>query len=218
MIEKITRVCELLEAEYGKPEWVIHHPPLDEFVLTILSQNTTSVNCRRAFDNLRVTFPTWDDVRTAAVDEIAESIRAGGLADVKAARIKSALQRIYDQRGELDLSWLKSLSMDEAARYLMEFEGVGPKTAACVLLFSLRQPAFPVDTHVHRIALRLGIIPPNTNAETAHVLLQKIVPEQQVYSFHMNMVGHGRRVCRPSSPKCDTCVLNRECDFARKHS
>ena len=215
-MRNIERICDLLESAFGKPKWNRHNPPLDELVLTILSQNTTAANCQRAFDNLRGAFPTWDDVRNAPVEKIADSIRTGGLSEIKAGRIRSILGQIHNQQGALDLEWLVDLSMEDATRYLLAFDGVGPKTAACVLLFSLGKPAFPVDTHVHRMALRVGLIPARTNAETAQKLLQEVVPPARVYSFHMNAIRLGREICRPASPKCEICPLNRECDFGRK--
>jgi endonuclease III len=212
----IERICNSLDAAFGKPILKRHNPPLDELVLTILSQNTTSANCQRAFENLRSKFPSWDDVRTAPVRKIAESIRCGGLADIKAGRIRSILQQIYDHQGTLDLEWLSNLSIDDAASYLLRFEGVGPKTASCVLLFSLCKPALPVDTHVHRVALRVGLIPAGADANAAHRILREVVPPERVYSFHMNAIALGRKICRPTSPKCEICPLNRECDFGRK--
>lgn len=215
-MKKIERIRHLLEKAYGKPKLTRHNPPLDELILTILSQNTTAANCRRAFDGLRKAFPTWDDVRNGCVTDIADSIRSGGLADIKADRMRRLLQQIHDHRGNLDFSWIEELPSDEARDYLLRFDGVGPKTAACVLLFSLGRPVMPVDTHVHRVSLRVGLIPSNTTAEAAHKLLQEMIPPERVYSFHINMVRHGREVCRPSNPKCDICVLSKECDFGRQ--
>lgn len=212
----IEYICDLLETAFGKPILKRHNPPLDELVLTVLSQNTTSVNCQRAFDSLRSAFAAWDGVRTAPVQKIAESIRCGGLADIKAGRIRCILQQIYDRQGTLDLEWLSDLSQDDAANYLLRFEGVGPKTAACILLFSLCKPALPVDTHVHRVALRVGLIPAGVDANAAHKLLGEVVPAERVYSFHMNAIALGRKICRPTSPKCEICPLNKECDFGRK--
>ncbi|MDO8589543.1 MAG: endonuclease III [Armatimonadota bacterium] len=210
------RVCDFLESAYGRPEWVRHNPPLDELVLTILSQNTTSANCRRAFASLRTAFPTWEEVMEAPVERIAQSIHVGGLSGIKAGRIKQILRRIHEQQGRLELNHLDALPMRQALEYLSGFEGVGPKTAACVLLFSLGKPAMPVDTHVHRVSARVGLIPPAASAEAAHELLREIVPAKRVYSFHMNLVRLGREICRPREPRCDECVLNRECDFGRK--
>jgi len=214
----IERVCDLLEAKYGKPEWKRHNPPLDELILTILSQNTTAANCGRAFARLRRAFPTWENVMTAPVERIAESIRVGGLGDSKAARIQTILRRIYESRGALDLDWLEDLPMDKAWEYLLSFEGVGPKTAACLLLFSFGKPALPVDTHVHRVSRRVGLIPEDVNASAAHELLRRIVPERRVYSFHLNAIRLGREVCRPRRQRHEVCPLCQECDFAREQT
>jgi endonuclease-3 len=215
---KIQRVCDLLEAAYGKSKWKRHNPPLDELILTILSQNTTAGNCRRAFANLRAAFPRWEDVMTAPVEGITESIRVGGLAGVKAARIQTILWRIYESSGALDLDWLEDLPMCKAEEYLLSFEGVGPKTAACLLLFSFGKPALPVDTHVHRVSRRVGLIPEEVNAGAAHQLLRRIVPERGMYSFHLNAIRLGRKICRPRNPRHEVCPLYQECDFARKQT
>ena len=214
-MEKIDRVCDLLEAEFGEPRCSRHNPPMDELVLTILSQNTTAANCGRAFDGLRAAFPTWDEVRTAPAERVAESIRMGGLAEIKGARIKAILQGIYEQLGRLELEWLDELPTEKVREYLIGFEGIGPKTAACVLLFSLGQPVLPVDTHVHRVSRRVGLIPGSASAEAAHDLLQQQVPPDRVYSFHLNAIRLGREVCRPRGPQCEICILNEECDFGR---
>lgn len=204
-----------MENAYGRPEWFRHNPPLDELVLTILSQNTTSLNCRRAYDSLRAAFPEWEDARTATVDQIARSIYSCGLSVTKSARIKNILQRIWEERRVLDLDWLESLPFEEARRVLLSFEGVGPKTASCVLLFSFGWPALPVDTHVHRVAKRLRLVPEKANADTTQEILERIVPDTSKYSFHINAIRLGRQVCRPSAPRCDICVLNKECAFGQ---
>ena len=209
----IERICDLLDRAYGKQEFSPHNPPLDELVLTILSQNTTAGNCRQAFASLRERFTSWDAVRTADEGEIARAIHCGGLSRIKAARIKTVLRQIHEEHGSLDLSWLHQQSSREAINWLLAFEGVGLKTAACVLLFSLGRPVLPVDTHVHRVSGRLGLIGEKVSAEKAHELLQAIVPEERVYSFHINMVNHGRQVCLARVPKCGICALRKECDY-----
>jgi endonuclease-3 len=219
-MDRIERICDLLDSAYGKQVFSPHNPPLDELVLTILSQNTTGENCRRAFSSLRGRFPTWNGVRLADEREIADAIRCGGLADTKSVRIKTILQEIYGVQGNLDLAWLGNAGTDEAWDYLLRFNGVGPKTAACVLLFSLGRPVLPVDTHVHRVSLRLGLIGPKVSAEKAHEVLQQMViaagtsdATDRVYSFHINMITHGRRVCVAGTPKCSICVLKESCDY-----
>jgi len=214
-MERAERVCDLLDSAYGRPEWVRHNEPLDELVLTILSQNTSTVNCRRAFHGLKAAFPTWEDALSAATDRLAQSIEVGGLSRIKAARISRILREIWERRGRLDLDWLAEMRAGEALAALRGFEGVGPKTAACVLLFSLGQPVLPVDTHVHRVSRRVGLIPGSASAEAAHDLLQQQVPPDRVYSFHLNAIRLGREVCRPRGPQCEICILNEECDFGR---
>jgi endonuclease-3 len=214
--DKLMAVHSLLVEEYGRQEWKSHRRAVSELVRTILSQNTSDVNSDRAFARLRERFPTWDLVVGAEVDEIEEAIKPGGLARIKAPRIKRALIAILEERGELDLDFLKEMQIDEARAWLVSLEGVGPKTAACVLLFSLGRPVLPVDTHVLRVSRRLGLIGPRTSAERAHEELGDIVPSEAVYDFHMNMVIHGRRVCHARRPDCHTCVLAPGCDFVHK--
>ena len=219
-MSRIERICDLLDSAYGKHSMgrdlksrPIRGGPLDELVLTILSQNTTARNCRQAFRVLSERFPTWDDARTGDEREIARAIHSGGLSQIKAARIKTILQQIYEAQGNLDLSWLARVGSEEARDYLLRFRGVGPKTAACVLLFSLGRPVLPVDTHVHRVSKRLGLIGPKVSAQQAHKILQDMVPAERIYSFHVNMVTHGREVCVAGTPKCPVCVLKGDCDY-----
>jgi len=213
MKSKALLVCDLLDAAYGEVKWERHNPPLDELVLTILSQNTTAANCRAAFDRLRVKFPAWEQVARAGVSEIAEAIRPGGLAEIKAPRINAILEQL-EALGSYDLSWLDKAPMDEARRYLENFHGVGKKTAACVLLFSLGKPVLPVDTHVYRVGWRVGLIP-KVGADRSHELLAEQIPPERVYSFHINMVRHGREVCRARNPRHTDCVLYEVCDYVR---
>jgi endonuclease-3 len=212
-MSKIERICDLLDAAYGKQVMEPGRPPLDVLVLTILSQNTSSKNCHQAFASLRERFPTWEDVRIADVRNIADAIRPGGLAEVKAPRIKSILQQIYEAQGNFDLSWLETRDSKEIKDYLLSFYGVGPKTAACVLLFSLGRPVLPVDTHVLRVSKRLGLIDKKVSADEAHEILQKKVPEQRIYSLHLNMIHHGREICVAGIPKCSICLLKEDCDY-----
>ncbi len=210
---KTGQIGRLLEAEYGRPAPRRKLRPLDELVLTILSQHTTDANSGRAFETLKSTFPSWEGVRDAEPDEIASAIRCGGLARIKGLRIKQLLQRLSAELGKLDLDFLCDMEMEEARSYLLGLEGVGPKTAACVLLFSCGLPAFPVDTHIHRVSRRLGLIPPAATAEDAHRILQEAVPAGEVYPFHVNLITHGRRVCKAQRPLCDRCVLAPHCAY-----
>ena len=212
MTSKIDRICDALDREYGRRHWTRPRSVLDELIYTILSQNTSAANCERAFQNLVRRFPTWDDVRRASAVEIADAIRVGGLAHRKAPRIKRILEEIYRRQSKLDLEWIAQIPQKDALEYLMSFEGVGRKTAACVLMFGLGRPVMPVDTHVHRVATRLGLIE-KTTADRAHDLLQALVPPQRVYSCHLNFVAHGRSVCRARRPGCGVCVLQAECDY-----
>ncbi|HEY3297969.1 MAG TPA: endonuclease III [Armatimonadota bacterium] len=209
------RVCELLESAYGSPNCKPRYRPLDELVLTILSQSTTAANYTRAFEGLRARFANWDDVRRADTAEIEDSIRSGGLAHTKAIRIRQVLEELYSARGDLSLDFLFDMSDIDAREFLMRFEGVGIKTASCVLLFSMNRPVLPVDTHVHRITRRLGLIGRSVNAEEAHFALQKMIPDEMVYSFHVNLVTHGRRICKAQNPKCDDCVLLEWCAWGQ---
>lgn len=211
-------VHERLLAHYGEPQQKPQRPPLDELVLTILSQNTNDSNSGRAWETLRSRFPNWKAVYEADVEEVAEAIRVGGLANTKAPRIQGILDHLREERGELDMSFLHDMSVDEAREYLLDLPGVGQKTAACVLLFSLHKPAMPVDTHVHRVSLRLELVPVKTSAEKAHQALEALLPAEIYYPFHLNMIRHGRTLCTARDPQCDACPLSDICPYAQKRS
>jgi endonuclease-3 len=187
--------------------------PISELVSTILSQNTNDVNRDRAFQRLRERFPDWEGARDAEVDEIKDAIRVSGLANSKAPTIQRALRRITEQRGELSLGFLREMSVEEAKGWLTEIKGVGVKTASIVLLFSLDRPAFPVDTHVHRVTRRLGLIDQKASRERAHRVLEEMMPEETYYAFHLNVIRHGREVCVAGTPHCDECVLSDVCAY-----
>jgi endonuclease-3 len=182
-------------------------PVLDELVMTLLSQATSDVNSGRAFAGLKERFPTWQEVLAAPVGEVADAIRPGGIADVKSRRIKQLLEEVRDREGRLDLQRLNGLSDSDAFDFLCSFHGVGPKTAACVLVFSMGRPAFPIDTHVHRVTKRLGLIPANSSADAAHAVLEPAVPPELRYEFHVQLIRHGREVCKARHPRCGDCVL-----------
>ena len=211
--EKAAILCDLLDAEYGTLAWRSHGEPLGALVLTMLSQHTSDRNSERAYDNLRRRFPSWDAVREATPSEIADTIRGGGLADVKAARIRAVLQDIFEKTGRTSLDFLEGTATGEAKAYLQDFHGVGPKTAACVLMFSLGRPVLPVDTHVFRVSHRLGLIPKRLGEAKAHDALQALLPPERVYAFHVHMIRHGRRVCVAQAPRCAACVLRERCDY-----
>ena len=187
---------------------------MSSLVATVLSQNTSDVNSHRAFAALVRRFPDWESVAGADVNELARTIRAGGLADIKARRIKLILREIEEERGSLDLGFLKELRLAEAKAWLRGLPGVGPKTAGCVLLFSLGRPAMPVDTHVFRVARRLGLIDARASVEMAHEILESLVPPENVYEFHILMVEHGRRTCKAQRPRCTVCILRGLCPSA----
>jgi endonuclease-3 len=208
---KISEIIELLQKEYGSINWRSRTDPLSELIMTILSQNTSDHNSRRAFDSLLKRFGSWEAATEGSVEDIAEAIRLGGLAQVKAPRIKQILQQIRKQRGSLNLRFLKKMPVAEAKEWLQSLPGVGPKTAACVLLFSLGKPVLPVDTHIHRVAKRVGLIDYRVSAEKAHEILGSMVPAEDVYQFHIHMIEHGRRVCKAQRPRCHECILVKVC-------
>lgn len=207
----IAEIVQLLSKEYGSITWRSRTDPLSELIVTILSQNTSDHNSRRAFASLLSRFGSWEAVAGGRVEDIAEAIKLGGLARVKAPRIKNILEQIQAQRGSLDLMFLKKMPVNRAKAWLQDLPGVGPKTAACVLLFSLGKPVLPVDTHIHRVAQRLGLIDSRVSAEKAHEILGDMVPARDVYLFHILMIEHGRRVCKAQHPRCRECVLLKGC-------
>jgi endonuclease-3 len=196
-----------LAALYGEPLWRPHGDPMTELVLTILSQNTSDTNSGRAFMRLRQRFNSWDALAEAPVEEIEREIAVGGLAKQKAPRIKASLNAVRERRGGWDLDFLRDLPLDEAKAWLRELNGVGPKTAACVLMFALGRPALPVDTHVHRVAQRLGLVPSQATAEKAHDILESALGPALVYPLHISLIKHGRRLCRAQRPLCGQCPL-----------
>lgn len=212
---KAERVCDTLVEEYGDAIHLRKLPPIDELVLTILSQHTTDVTSERAYDRLKSIYPSWNDVMDAPKEELAQVISVCGLFNLKAKRIKATLSEIQERVGALDLSHLEDMELEEAKKWLTSLHGVGPKTAAIVLLFSFGRPALPVDTHVHRVTKRLGLIDEKTTREKAHPLLEAIIPKRCVYSLNYNLVRHGRRICRAQRPLCPECSLRRSCDYYR---
>ncbi len=205
----------LLEV-YGEPVWRQTLPPLDELVSTILSQNTNDLNRDRAYAALRLRFPSWEGVRDARRRSVIAAIRPAGLANQKGPRLQKALREITSERGQLDLEFLRGLPPDEARQWLTRFKGVGPKTAAIVMLFSLDLPAFPVDTHIYRVTGRLGLRPPKASVEQAHLLLAALFPPQTYKAAHLNLIRLGREVCQARRPACERCPLTRSCDYYKK--
>jgi len=207
----IEEVIELLEQEYGPREWQPDMNPIDMLIGTILSQNTSDANSGRAFASLKASFNSWEAVASAPAEHIAQVIKSGGLSQIKAARIKQVLEQIEKEQGRINLDSLKSMNMAEAEDYLMRLPGVGHKTASCVLLFSLGKPSLPVDTHVFRVAKRLGLIDSRVSIDKAHSLLQAQTPPSKVYQFHVHMIEHGRRICHARQPRCNRCILRDAC-------
>lgn len=205
----------LLEA-FGEPVWRNPLPAIDELVSTILSQNTNDRNRDRAFDALRAKFPTWEQVRDAPETEVIEAIRPAGLANQKGPRIQQVLREITQERGSLNLDFLKDMSAEAARAWLTRFRGVGPKTAAIVLCFSLGMPAFPVDTHIYRVSGRIGLRPEKMTVEQAHPHLESLFPPQTYYAAHLNLIRLGREVCRAGKPKCEACPIKKLCDYGKK--
>jgi len=215
--DQLARAVAVLDDFYGRPELSPRYPPVDELVFTVLSQNTADVNTERTFAALKARFPDWVSARDAEADDIEAAIALGGLAHTKAPRIKRILEALSGPTGAPDLGVLDGMSDAEALAYLTGLPGVGPKTAACVLLFSLGRPVMPVDTHVHRVARRLGVIAGKVTAAQAHPLLTEMAgPEDaaQIYAVHVDFVRHGRRICHARRPACGECPLASVCPSA----
>ena len=214
---KVRAIHKLLLKAYGEPERSLMDA-VSTLICTILSQNTNDNNRDRAYTALREKFPTWEHVRDAPTRQVVAAIRSAGLANQKGPRIQRVLRRITTEcksRGvpDLNIDFLADLPVEEAKQWLTSLDGVGPKTAAIVLLFSLNRPAFPVDTHVHRVTTRLGLISEGTSAEKAHGILEALVPPEWYYAFHLNLIAHGRAVCKAQRPRCEICTLQRHCDY-----
>ena len=201
---------------YGPPTWRSPLPALDELVSTVLSQNTNDTNRDRAFEALRRRFPTWEQVRDAEAAEVVAAIRPAGLANQKGPRIQQLLRSISQERDSLDLSFLEKLTTQEARDWLMRFKGVGPKTAAIVLQFSLQKPAFPVDTHIYRVSGRLGLRPAKMSVEQAHEHLAALLPPETYYAAHLNIIRLGREVCQARRPNCPACPLQAMCEYRQQ--
>lgn len=215
---KSAKIDKLLAALYGEKIQTVKSDPTAELILTVLSQNTNDINRDRAYNNLREKFPTWDKIAKAKPSEVVKAIKVGGLAEIKSRRIIKILSQIKSRADDYSLSFLKKLSDKEIWEYLTAFDGVGPKTASCVLLFALGRKAMPVDTHVHRVGQRLGLIPENFSAEKAHPWFLELELPVDMYQFHLNLIQHGRVVCRPRNPKCDSCPLTKLCLYYRAMS
>jgi len=206
-----SQIIEVLDRVYGRAPQQASRAPLFELVLTLLSQHTSDHNSGEAMHRLVERFPTWDAVLDAPVEAIEDAIRPGGLAPTKSKRLQALLAEVHERRPDWDLDFLEVMPLDEAKAWLTSINGVGPKTAACVLLFALGRPALPVDTHVERVAKRLGLVPEKMPADKAHAVLEAMLKPAEVYAFHVDLIQHGRRTCHARGPKCEACPLLERC-------
>ena len=203
-----------LDAHHGSVSWSPRMEALDELLFTVLTQHTSDSNAEVAYRAMRERYPTWGEVLEADTDLLANAIRHGGLANQKAPRLQAILAEILKRRGDFSIDFLAELPLDDAREWLTTLSGVGPKTAAVTLAFSLGMPAMPVDTHVYRIARRLGLISLTTSVDEAHVLMESQVPPERVYAYHVQLIAHGRRTCKAQRPLCDDCPLADLCPSA----
>ena len=208
---RLRAILERLRAEYGRPVGRPHRAPIDELVLTVLSQNTNDRNRDVAYGRLRERFESWAAVREAPVEDVEDAIRPGGLAPTKAVRIQEMLRAVGDD----DLAWLEEAPLEEARRYLCDLPGVGRKTAACVLLFSYGRPDVPVDTHVYRVGTRLGLFRPGAPLDEAHDEMLRLARGSDAHEAHVSLIRHGRRTCVARAPRCPECPLRRMCPYGR---
>ena len=204
---RIEEITHRLITEYGEQSVRSRKPPLDELIFTVLSQHTNDKNRDKAWKRLKGKNQSWSTISSLPVKEIEKRIKVGGLASQKAKRILAILHTIRNERRTIDLDFLKELSDEEVRRYLLDFPGVGPKTVSCVLLFSMERPAFPVDTHIHRLATRLGFLDKRTPSPKAHQILGDLVSTKMYLTLHLNLISHGRKICRAKAPLCNHCVL-----------
>lgn len=215
-LESVPYIIENLKAVYGVTKLERGLDPLDVLIETILSQSTSNANSSRAFENLKRRFTTWEAARRARTTSIEAAIRSGGLARQKSVRIKELLVEIHKRCGSLDISFLRDSPIEEAKRFLGSLKGVGPKTVACTLLFAYNRAVFPIDTHIFRIARRLGLIPLKCSDEEAHRLMGEMIPKKRYYEVHINLIRHGRKVCRPTDPLCEHCCLIDYCEYYKR--
>ena len=213
LAKRALKIHKRLLEFYGEPTWRNPLPAIDELVSTILSQNTNDINRDRAYEALRARFPNWESVRDAKTEDVIDAIRPAGLANQKGPRIQQVLKSITEERGSLDLSFLADLPVEEAKAWLTRFHGVGPKTAAIVLCFSLNKPAFPVDTHIYRVTGRIGLHPERMSLEQAHVHLESLFPPETYYAAHLNIIRLGREICTARRAYCEKCPILNLCDY-----
>ena len=211
--DDLPEIHQRLVETFGAHTWEADLDPLSELVSTVLSQHTSGANSRRAFEQLRARFPTWEAALQAEVEAIAEAIKCAGLARQKAPRLKRLLAQIAAERGSFDLRFLAHLPAGEAMAWLRRLSGVGQTTAACALLFGLGRPVMPVDTGIQRIVARLGLAAPTATADEAQAALEAAIPGEWIYTLHVNLIRFGRQVCTASQPRCEICPLNDLCDY-----
>ncbi len=209
---RVRAIRDRLRELYGRPVNHPHGHPIAELVRTILSQNTSDTNRDVAYERLRQRFPLWEEVRDAPVEDVIDAIRPGGLANTKGPRIQAILRELGEPP---DLDWLADAPRDEAIGFLVSLPGVGRKTAACVLIFAFGRPEIPVDTHVYRVGGRLGLFPERASFAEAHDEMLRVVDPADAYELHINLIRHGRAICRPK-PRCDACALRRMCPYWRR--
>ncbi len=214
--ERLAQVRERLRDKFGTPTWHLELPAVDELVCTILSQNTNDINRDKAFSALMERYPDWEAVRDADPAELQYVIRIAGLANQKGPNIQAALRDITQERGEIDLDWLKGKTLEEARNWLVRLRGVGPKTAAIVMVFALGMAAFPVDTHIYRVTGRIGLRPAELDITKTHAYMEQIANPQDFGSLHLNLIDLGREICQARKPKCPICPVNDICQFQNK--
>ena len=205
------KIKKILDKQYGDIEWRDEMETLDELIFTVLTQNTSDINAEKAFKNLKSRYINWNEIVESTDEKLETIIRIGGLGKQKSIRIKKILKEIYLRTGGYDLSILKDMPFNEVKEWLITLPGVGPKTAAVVMSFALKLPAFPVDTHIHRISKRLGYIDQNTSAEKAHEIMENIILPKDRFNFHILLITHGRKICKANNPKCYICPLTSYC-------
>lgn len=212
---KAWTMYERLVALHGHQPNIPRREPMHELISTILSHRTTGKNEDSAYAKMRARFPTWEAVRDAPTDELAEAIAESNYAEQKAPRIQEVVRRILEEHEQANIDFLRDMPLPDAMAWLTNLPGVGPKTASLVLLFCFARPVLPVDTHVHRVSQRVGLIGPKVDPTAAHPLLQALLPEdaQTLYNFHITTLRHGQLICIWGTPRCAKCPLTDICDY-----
>jgi endonuclease-3 len=215
-LHHVTEILARLRKAYGARPTRTWGNGVEVLVETILSQNTSNKNSEAGYRQLRRRFPTWDQVADAPVEEVERWIRVSGLSRIKAPRIQAILRQVRAERGRISLEFLKRGTVQKAVEYLQQFKGIGPKTIDCLLLFAFGMPVFPVDTHIHRIARRLGWIGVKVSAEKAHEILEPAIPAEDRYEMHVLLIAHGRQTCKAANPRCEKCTLLDVCPYGKR--